>query len=78
LQDDTYPNEIQGLVHVTGALLLRGTARVRGVVICEGAVVAEENNEIVYDADLYANPPVGYTMPPRMVVAQGSWQQVVD
>lgn len=78
LQDDTYPSEIQGLVHMTGTLRLATTARVRGVVICESAVTADDNNEIVHDPDLYANPPWGYTTPPVMKISPGTWQRVVD
>ncbi len=78
LQDDTYPSEIQGLVHVTGTLRLKTTARVRGVVICESALTADDNNEIVYDPDLYANPPWGYTTPPVMKTSPGTWRRVVD
>jgi len=78
LLDDTYPSEIQGLVHMTGTLRLKTTARVRGVVICESAVTADDNNEIVYDPSLYANPPMGYRTPPTMYVSTGSWQHAVN
>lgn len=78
LLDDEYPSEIQGLVHVTGTLLLKQTARVRGAIICENAVTADDNNEIVHEPNLYTNPPVGYTKPPVMRVSPGTWHQVVD
>ena len=58
---DTYPNEVQGLVHVTGKLYLKETARVRGVVICENQVTFEGYNEIIHDPSIPANPPVGYS-----------------
>ena len=60
-KSDTYPNEIQGLVHVTGSLLIKETARVRGVVICENQVTFEGYNEIIHDPSIPANPPEGYS-----------------
>jgi len=58
---DSYPNEIQGLVHVTGDLKMKYSARVRGVVICESKVTIDGDNEIIHDATIPANPPVGYS-----------------
>ena len=75
---DVYPNEVQGLVHVKGTLLMKSTARVRGVILCESTVTCEEVNEIIYEPSLYENPPLGYTLPPVMKIADGSWKQVVD
>jgi hypothetical protein len=81
-QLDTYPNEVRGLVHVFGTMNFMESARVRGVVIGEGAgtdaVICDKDNEIVHDPNLYANPPIGYTKPPTMVISQGTWRQVVD
>jgi hypothetical protein len=74
---DQYPNEIQGLVHVKGTLLFKNSARVRGVVICEGTVTCDDGAGIVWDQSLYANPPIGYRLY-RMRISPGSWQQVVD
>lgn len=64
-QTDTYPNEIQGLVHVTGTLATSGTPRVRGLVLVQSASLSSAVDlsgavEIVYDPNLYANPPDGY------------------
>jgi Tfp pilus assembly protein PilX len=59
-ESDTYPNEVQGLVHVTGDLKMKETARVRGVVIAEDQFVVEGDNEIIHDPSIPANPPVGY------------------
>jgi cytoskeletal protein CcmA (bactofilin family) len=75
---DQYPNEVRGLVHVKGTLTLQRTARIVGVVICEGTVSCEEANTIVHDPGLYANPPVGYTYVDGMEVSPGSWKQIVD
>ncbi len=74
---DQYPDEIRGLVHVKGSLRLQQTARIVGVVICEGTVTCEDTNTIVYDPGLSANPPTGYTYVDGMKVSPGSWTQVV-
>lgn len=75
---DEYPNEIQGLVHVTGSLTLQRTAQITGSVICEGSVSCQGSNTIVHDPTLYAIPPEGYTFVDAMKVSPGSWKQVVD
>lgn len=77
-KSDTYPNEIRGLVHVKGSLTVQDTARIVGVVICEGDVTGGGTNAIVYDAGLYASPPKGYTFVDGMKVSPGSWKQLVD
>ncbi len=59
-QKDAYPNEIQGLVHVTGSLALDNTAAFRGIVLAGDRVVVNGSPQIDYDATLYANPPEGY------------------
>ncbi len=55
------PGEIRGLVHVTGSLTLKNTARIRGAVICEGTVKCRGFNRITHLPELYTNPPLGYT-----------------
>ena len=77
-QLDTYPNEVRGLVHVTGTLSMQGTACVRGVVICQSAVTCGGANQIVHNPDLYENPPLGYVEPIVMRISPGTWCQVVD
>ena len=76
-QADSYPNEIRGLVHVTGKLTIKETARLRGTVICEGDVKFQGDNEIIYEPAIYQNPPAGYTDgsgKPR----PDTWTRVVD
>ena len=77
-KSDTYPNEIRGLIHVKGSLALQDTARIVGVVICEGSVTGSGTNTLVYDAGIQASPPQGYTFVERMQVSPGSWKQIVD
>jgi hypothetical protein len=74
---DTYPKEIDGLVHVLGTLNMLKDATVKGAIICEGTVTIADTNHLVYDRTVYDLPPVGYTAPlGRMAVVPGSWQQV--
>jgi len=79
---DTYPSEIQGLVHVTGKVQLNQTALIRGLLLCESTLstdaVACEDSQIVYNPSLYANPPQGYTTAVKMIPQSGSWKQSVD
>jgi cytoskeletal protein CcmA (bactofilin family) len=75
---DQYPDEIDGLVHVKGSLQLQGTARIVGVVICEGTVSGTATNTLVYNPSLFANPPKWYTYVSGMTIAPGSWQQIVN
>jgi len=80
---DQYPSEIQGLVHVTGTVDLSATALVRGLILAEstassGSLNCHNDNEIVYDATLYSNPPQGYTSAVLMVPQAGSWLQGVN
>jgi hypothetical protein len=75
---DLYPNEIRGLVHVKGSLTLQETARLVGVVICEGTIYGQGADTIVYDPSLSVNPPMGYTYVEGMQVSSGTWEQVVD
>ena len=76
-QLDRYPNEVWGLIHVRGNLLIRSTAKVRGVIICEGQVTVEDSPKIVHDASIPGNPPEGYTSPAgELLVAPGSWTRV--
>ena len=77
-QTDVYPNEVRGLVHVTGTLTLSETARIQGAIIAESAVTCGGAGEIVHNADLYQNPPLGYLEPVVMRISPGTWCQVVD
>jgi len=75
---DEYPNEIQGLVHVTGELVMKNTARIHGLVICEGSVTCDGYNRIIHMPSLYTNPPQGYTFVDGMKISRGSWKRHVD
>lgn len=75
---DVYPNEIRGLVHVTGALQIDDASRVVGGVICEGAVTISSNPTLVSDPNLAANLVGQYRQAGAMRVVQETWGQQVD
>ncbi len=80
-KNDVYPNEVQGLVHVTQNLLMRRSSRVWGTIICESTATCQEDTALIHDPDLYARPPLGYTEPvvnPPMTIASGTWEQSVN
>jgi len=71
-QSDVYVNEIQGLVHIRGNVTLDDTARVRGVVICEGQTyVYGDDVELIYDPAIRAAPPAGYDIPSYVLSSHG-------
>ncbi|MGQ9574698.1 MAG: hypothetical protein ACUVUC_05225 [Thermoguttaceae bacterium] len=79
---DLYPNQIEGLVHVTGKLQIKQGVLVRGLILCESTLstdaVACQDAQIVYSPALYASPPQGYTTTVKMIPQSGSWHQVVQ
>lgn len=76
-QTDTYPNEVQGLIHVKGNLYLNESSRVRGAILVEGNVVIGGGISLIHDPDLYDNPPMDYVTY-IMQLATGSWRRVVN
>ena len=75
---DTYPNELHGLIHVTGAFELDKSPWIDGVVISEGAVtIHSSDTTLIHDPSLHDSPPEGYTTV-TMQIVPGSWRQVVD
>jgi hypothetical protein len=73
-QSDVYPNEIRGLVHVTGELRFFETPKIKGVVICESTVLNEDSCRLEYDPALASNPPMGYTAGGMVVPVRGTWR----
>ena len=79
---DTYPSEIQGLVHVTGTLQMGNTVLSAGWCsanrLSPTMRVSCQQSQIIYTPSLYTNPPQGYTSAVNMIPQSGSWQQVVN
>ena len=74
---DWYPSQINGLVHATGEIKMKKTAKVCGGVISETNVHIEGNIVIEHSPELYENPPVDYLDPvANLSIVPGSWQQV--
>ena len=75
--DDVYPSEIQGLVHVTGQLELKTTSMIRGAIVAENLATIGDDPQIVHDANLVTSPPQGYMETPGntgMSKAPGTWK----
>ena len=77
-QQDVYPNEISGLIHVIGNVVFKQSPLIRGAIIAEGRVTVDDQVEIIYDPTLAQAPPEGYVSPPEMKVSPGTWQKLVD
>jgi hypothetical protein len=79
---DSFPSDIEGLVHVTGTVTFRNSAKIKGLLLCESAagtdaVRVEGTNSIEYDKNLFTNPPQGYAESIKMMVEPNSWKRVV-
>jgi hypothetical protein len=79
---DTYPSEIQGLVHIRGTLEVTGEPRIHGTVIIESPAGSQSLDvrdvfELEYDPQALANPPMGYMDVLQMKMRPRSWRQVV-
>jgi hypothetical protein len=79
---DTYPSEIDGLIHSNDKTIVQGNQLIRGTLLCESndgtqAVYLDSSPQLIYDATLYTNPPMGYTTSVTMKVAPGGWKQTV-
>ncbi len=79
---DTYPSELQGLIHCTEEFKMQSATLIRGAFICESknstAAADFDDVEIVWDPGLYNNPPLGYTTTSSLKVVPGSWKQIVQ
>lgn len=69
---DTYPSRINGLVYVSGTLVLGGTSRLIGVVAVGGDVKISSNVGISYTAAFATDPPLGFKTPGPLSVVSGS------
>lgn len=73
---DSYPNEITGLVYVSGDLITSGSPKF-GQIIVNGAAAPDGNLKLSYDPVYYNSPPPGfYTL--KMVPAPGTWLQTTN
>lgn len=81
LVTDSYPSQLKGLIHITcptgnpaGSTVEVDTyPSVIGTLLTDTHIKAK-GAEFRWDANLYANPPVGYTMGPAMIPVPGTWR----
>jgi hypothetical protein len=77
---DSYPSEIQGLVHVTGKAKFNGTSRIRGVLLVGSSaaesVAVEQSADVQYTPTLLTSPPQWYTVDVKMIPTLGTWKQL--
>jgi len=80
-QSDSYPNQVQGVIYVSGNLTLTGQSTIRGCIIVGGSLTVGSllggAPTVHHDPTLTADPPLGFTAvgPPRVV--PGSWRRVL-
>lgn len=74
---DYYPNEVQGLIYVTGNVMFSNGARVRGTVICGGTATCTGYSEVIHVPTIYTNPPIGFESTVTMTPKSGSWRRVL-
>jgi hypothetical protein len=62
---DNYPNEIRGLIHVTGNVTISNSGIFHGAILVQGTVTVNGGSpQIIWDPKLIANPPLGYSSNP--------------
>ena len=76
--EDTYPAVIKGLVYVSNDLTTSNDAAFEGVVVVGNTFIGTDNVTVNYQGSFLANPPPGFTGPPRMYTSPGTWKRVVD
>ena len=79
---DTYPSEIDGLVHITGQLTVSQPCLIRGALICSSTTssltLTASQMQVIYDPTLYTNPPQYYTTQVQMTPQTGTWTPTVN
>ena len=74
---DTYPNRVDGLVHIIGNLTTWDNAGTwKGVMLVTGSADISVSGTITHDPSLMDNPPLGYTEDPastKMIISSRSW-----
>jgi hypothetical protein len=77
LNDDTYPAELHGLVHVVGSAVttaIGANLTLKGSVLADGAMTVAAGARLTADPTLAASPPAGYTAVTSMVPDAASWR----
>lgn len=80
---DSYPNEIHGLVHVTGKVTINKPGILRGALLCaatsgDTVLIDTSTFRIVSTPSLLTTPPQFYTTSVKMASLAGSYKPLVD
>lgn len=75
---DTYPSIINGLVYVSGNLIMKNNNALGGPLIVGGGLFSDNTITTTYDATYLTNPPPGFFDPPPMKPSSSSWAQTVN
>lgn len=75
---DSYPSRIEGLIYVTGNVTMTSTARVNGVIICEGAFSCSGTNTIAHDDQPSQTPPEGFMQSGALRLKLGTARRVLS
>jgi hypothetical protein len=72
---DSYPGVINGLVYVSGNLLISNNCRLNGVVVVGGVAGVTATTNMTYDATCAVNPPPGFARGNVMRVIPRTWKR---
>lgn len=72
---DSYPGVINGLVYVSGNLLISSACQLNGVVVVGGTTSVNATTNLTYDATSSVNPPPGFARGNVMRVIPRTWKR---
>lgn len=75
---DSYPNEVQGVIHVIGNVSIPESGVYRGSLLVQGGVSVAASVQFIHDSELLMNPPIGYSSDPDgvlMLIQSGTWSR---
>jgi hypothetical protein len=72
---DSYPGVINGLIYVSGNLLISRNCQLNGVVVVGGAAGVTATANITFDATCSVNPPPGFARGNVMRVIPRTWKR---
>ena len=75
-QTDSYPSELDGLIHVIGAtsIYLDDKTYIKGTLVTDGTILTTGASAVSADPALLANPPKFYAKGDQVTPVQGTWK----
>jgi hypothetical protein len=73
---DQFPSVIRGLVYTSGKVST-SNAPTAGILLAAGTVNCAQTLNLLYEPNIFANPPPGFRAGP-MTVQPGSWKQAIN